>query len=600
MHRKKKRGLFFAIILWGIFSTVLASEDAPADLEKIVVSRSRNYFSDEYTLNPADLANLPYSSPVEALAVLPIDLQSRSPHAAIQTDYSLRGSNFQDVLILLNGQRINDPQTAHFNSDIPITRADIAGLEVLPSASSSLFGPDAIGGAVNFVIQKPEEEKYILALSGGEHNTFSELFSVSQKIKALGLRLSVENQQSSGFREDTDFRKFTASAVASLALPLGSFDLSWGYQKKDFGAFDFYTPGKGYPSREWTRTYLLDTGLHLEKDGLLIKPNFIWRRHFDKFVLDKTLQRSDFISHHRNDTYTPNIYFQKDIAKLGKLGFGLEYGQERITSTTLGRHNRDHKSLFIDDSLNLAPKVSSDLSFRMDDFDGFNEVYTGSANLRYEFIPQNYLRLAVSRNMRVPSFTELYYGDDGFTIGNPNLSAEKSLNYEIGYELKKESFSFSPTIFFRREDDFIDWVWADASQRWQAQNISGADVLGIETQFGWELNKIASVNTNYTYINKFTDKSGYLLKYGPNYSRHLWNTEFIFKLPFGSQSIGFTYKQKPGRSGWFLLNARGNFNLNKNMAIFVSGTNLLNVGYQEIEGIPQPGRWIDSGIKLEW
>jgi len=597
--RKIKLSVFSLISIFVLVSRAFALEDPSADLERIVVSKNRSYLLDEYTVNAADLTNLPYSSPIEALNTLPVDLQSRSGHAAIQTDYSLRGSNFQDVLILLNGQRINDPQTAHFNSDIPFTSADIARLQVLPSASSSLCGPDAIGGAVNFLIKKPQEEKYILGLSGGEHNTFSEFFSVSHKIKGLGLRLSVENEQSSGFRDDTDYKKFTASCVSSLALPLGAFDLSFGYQKKDFGAFDFYTPGLGYPSKEWTRTYLLDAGSNLEKDGLLIKPNFIWRRHLDKFVLDKTLQRSAFLANHRNDTYTPNIYFQKDIARLGKLGFGLEYGQERITSTTLGRHNRNHRSIYFDDSLNFNSQISSGLSLRMDDFDGFNNVYTGSLNLRYEITPGNFLFLAASRNMRVPSFTELYYNDPT-TQGNSTLSAEKSMNYEIGYELKKASFSFSPLIFFRREDDFIDWVKTDPAQKWQAKNIPGADVLGIETQVQWEINKIASVNTNYTYINKFTDRAGYLFKYGPNYSRHLWNSECVFKLPLGSQSIGFTYKQKAGRSGWFLLNCRLNLNLNKNTVLFISGTNLLNVGYQEIEGIAQPGRWMSGGVKLEW
>ncbi|MFH0855858.1 MAG: TonB-dependent receptor [Candidatus Omnitrophota bacterium] len=599
MQKIKWRVLLFIIIAAGLFLPVFAEDNSEAILEKIVVSKNRSLLLEQYSLDPADFENLPYSSPIEALSALPIDLQSRSPHDAIQTDYSLRGSSFQDVLILLNGERVNDPQTAHFNSDLPFTRADISRLQVLPSASSSMFGPDAIGGAVNFVVKKPAEKKCVLELSGGQYGTFSQLFSLSDKIKDLGIRLSVENEDSGGFYEDTDYKKFTTSLVSSLGLPLGTFDLNAGYQKKDFGAYDFYTPGLGYPSKEWTRTYLLDAGLDLDKDGLIIKPNFIWRRHFDKFMLDKTGARSSFVANHRNDTYTPNIYIQKDLLRLGKAGLGFEYGDERITSTTLGRHNREHKSIFLDDAVTLTPQLYSDLSFRWDDYAGFNNTYTGSAALRYEILPFNFLHCAISSNMRVPSFTELYYNDPT-TIGNSSLNAEQSLNYEIGYEIKKEDFSFGPTLFFRREDDFIDWVKTDSVKPWQAQNISGADVFGIETKLGIKLNRAISLDTNYTYINKFRNDSGYLFKYGQNYARHLCNAEFKFKLPFGMQSVGFTYKQKPGRSGWFLLNARANFNLNKNTEFFISATNLLNVGYQEIEGIPQPGRWVDSGIRLEW
>ncbi|MDD5027014.1 MAG: TonB-dependent receptor [Candidatus Omnitrophica bacterium] len=599
MQKIKRRVLFFLVIMLGLFSPALGEDNSLSRLEKIVVAKNRKFFLEQYSLDSADFVSLPYNSFIEGLSILPVDLQSRSPQDAIQTDYSLRGSSFQDVLILLNGERVNDPQTAHFNSDIPFTRADISRLQVLPAASSSMFGPDAIGGAINFVIRKPDEKKCILELSGGQYGSFSQLLSVSDKIRDLGVRLSVENEESGGFHEDTDYKKFTASAVSSLGLPLGSLDLNIGYQRKDFGAYDFYTPGQGYPSKERTRTYLLDAGLNLDKEGLIIKPNFIWRRHFDKFTLDKTGLRSNFVANHRNDTYTPSIYFQKDFLKLGKAGFGAEYGNERITSTTLGRHTREHKSIFIDDTLALAPQIYIDLSFRLDDYAGFKNVYTGAAALRYEINPANFLHCAVSRNMRVPSFTELYYSDPT-TIGNSSLSAEESLNYEIGYEMKRKKLFSGLTLFLRREDDFIDWVRTDPSQPWQAQNIPGADVFGIEAKFEWEINRITSVNSNYTYINKSANKAGYLFKYGENYSRHLWNSELKLKLPFGSQSMGFTYKQKPGRSGWFLLNARANFRLNKDMSLFLSGTNLLNVGYQEIEGIPQPGRWVGSGFKLEW
>ena len=319
----------------------------------------------------------------------------------------------------------------------------------------------------------------VLESSGGQYNSFAELFSVSKKVDDLGLRLSVEDSQSSGFREDTDYKNFTASFVSSFDLPTGAFDLDFGYQDKEFGAYDFYTPGQGYLSKEWTKTYLLNSGLNLEKDGLLIKPNFLWRRHYDKFALDKTQVRSKYLSHHRNDTFTPNIYIQKDTGVIGKVGLGLEYGQERIDSTTLGEHKRDHKSIFIDDAYEVNDKLIFGLSFRTDDFDGFNDMYTGSLSLKYEVYKSNFLHFNLSRSMRAPSFTELYYSDPT-TVGSSSLSAESAINYEIGYELKKQKFILGSNIFLRQEDDAIDWVKTSSSQtKWQAQNISGTQSFGI-------------------------------------------------------------------------------------------------------------------------
>jgi outer membrane cobalamin receptor len=64
--------------------------------------------------------------------------------------------------------------------------------------------------------------------------------------------------------------------------------------------------------------------------------------------------------------------------------------------------------------------------------------------------------------------------------------------------------------------------------------------------------------------------------------------------------MGLIYKKKPDRRGWFLLNTAFNYRINKAAEIFLKISNLLNVEYQEIEGIPQPGRWIEAGIRVEW
>jgi vitamin B12 transporter len=570
------------------------------DLEPIVISKNKTHLSREYSLDSSELKESPSDSPVEALGALPLDLQSRSPKSGIQTDFSLRGSTFQGVLMLMDGQRVNDPQTAHHNSDIPLTAEDIKRIDVLPGVGASVFGPDAIGGAVNIILKKPQTKKIVLELGGGEHKSGSGLFSITDKINNLGVRLSLENRESKGFRYDTDYKKFTSALSACVDVPDGDFNANFGYQEKEFGAFDFYTPGSNYPSKEWTKTYLLGTGFNLDKGGLIIKPNFSWRRHYDKFMLDKTQLRSNYLNHHRTDTFTPNIYFQKEAGVLGRLGAGFEYGEEMISSTNLGKHTRAHKSIFMDDSKDLSARLSLGLSFRSDDFEGFDRAYTGSMNLRYNLFDENYLRLGTSRSIRVPSFTELYYSDPT-TLGNSALSAEKSINYQAGYDYKKGRLSFGSTLFFRKEEDFIDWVKLTSSQaQWQVENVTDDSVCGIENYMKLEISPNVTLGSNYTYINKLVDERGYIYKYGPNYAKHVLNNTLSINTPFGPQSIILSYKKKPGRRGWFLLNTRLNYNLNKFSSLFAEASNLFNVEYQEIEGIAQPGRWIDGGVRFEW
>jgi len=590
--------LFVIVILLSYFEFAFCSLDI--DLEPIVITKSKIHLLNPYSLESDNLKNLPSDSFIESLNIFPLDLQSRALKSGIQTDFSLRGSTYQGVLVLIDGQRVNDPKLGHYNCDLPLTQEDIQRIEVIPGVGSSLFGPDAIGGAINIILKKPQDKRKVLELKGGQYKTGSGLFSITDKINDLGVRLSVENHESAGFSEDTDFKKFIATLVSSLEIPDGAFDLSWGYLEKEFGAYDFYTPGLGYPSKEWIKAYHLNTGFTLDKEGFIIKPNFLWRRHYDKFMLDKTLIRSRSLNHHRSDVYTPNIYFQKGTETLGRIGLGLEYGEEKVKSTVLGKHNRNHKSMFIDNSKDLTSKLSLGLSARTDDYDGFDQAYAGSLNFRYKISDEYSLHSGISRSIRIPAFHELYY-NDSTTTGDSALSCEKSLNYESGLDYKKERFSTGTTFFLRQEEDSIDWIKRTPTQaKWQAENITEAEVSGIENYLKLKINPILTLDSNYSYINKRINDRGFKYKYGPNYIKHLINNMFSFNLPFGVQTIGFTYKKKPSRRGWFLLNTRLSYNLNKTSQLFVEVSNLLNVEYQEIEGIPQPGRWAMAGMRIDW
>lgn len=590
----------FVLILFFLTSSYgFCQESNCVELEPIIINKDKAHRLKTYSLKISQIKQLNYISPIEALKVSPVDLQSRSPKGGIQTDFSLRGSGFEGVLILLDGQRINDPQTAHHNSDIPMTFEDLQAIEVSPGISSSLYGPDAIGGAINFVTRKPDEDEFVLESSFGSYNTMSNLMSITEANEDSGFRLSLENQESDGFYEDTDFKKFTSNVNSRLKIQDAQFNLNFGYQEKEFGAYDFYTPKSGFLSKEWTKTFLLNTGIELNKEGLLIKPNFLWRRHFDKFLLDKTLSRSLYLNHHRTDIYTPGMYLQKEMPVLGRLGLGLEYGDELINSTNLGKHSRQHKSVFFDYSKDFCENIGVGSSFRADDYEGFDRSYTGSISSKIKFREFNSVGFGISKSIRVPTFTELFYNDPT-TSGSRGLSAEESITYQLGYDYLHGELSFGLTFFFRNEKDVIDWVkHQPLDAKWLAENISGQDTFGIENYLKLDINEHMNIALNYAYTDKHS-QGGYIYKYGKNYARHLVNAALTFNPCFGTQSLIFNYKKKPDRDGYLLTDVRLSYKLNRNAELFFNCDNIFNVEYQEIEGIPQPGRWLEAGVRFEW
>ena len=83
-----------------------------------------------------------------------LNLQARGGNG-VQTDLSIRGTTFEQSLVLLNGLRINDPETAHLNLDIAVPLEAISRIDVLHGSGSTFYGSDALGGAVNLITSQP-------------------------------------------------------------------------------------------------------------------------------------------------------------------------------------------------------------------------------------------------------------------------------------------------------------------------------------------------------------------------------------------------------------------------------------------------------------
>ena len=131
MLKINRCGIFFIIIFLNYSNLAFCDEDSSLDLEPIIITKSNIHLASPYSLDSDSLKNLPFTSWAEALTFTPLDLQSRTLKAGIQTDFSLRGSTYQGVLVLIDGQRVNDPKLGHYNCDLPLTREDIQMIDLI-------------------------------------------------------------------------------------------------------------------------------------------------------------------------------------------------------------------------------------------------------------------------------------------------------------------------------------------------------------------------------------------------------------------------------------------------------------------------------------
>ena len=199
-----------------IFFSVIPAFAAQQPIEERVVVTANAYpvpfenLSRTVTvITREDLDNLPAQSISDILAhATSVDVRSRSPFG-LQTDLSVRGSAFSQVLVLVDGMRINDSQTGHHNADFPVQLQDIERIEVLLGSGSSIYGADAFGGIVNIVTRR-HPERASASISGGQHGFVDGSFSMGWHKGKLEQSISASANRSSGFQYDRDFRSVAA------------------------------------------------------------------------------------------------------------------------------------------------------------------------------------------------------------------------------------------------------------------------------------------------------------------------------------------------------------------------------------------------------
>ena len=532
------------------------------------------------------------------------DVRTRGPYG-VQADISLRGTPFEESLVLLDGVNLNDPKSGHHNMDLPLTLFDIERVDITYGTASSIYGSGAIGGAVDLVLKKPEDEiSFLFSSSAGSCDFYSEGASFNIPMGVLKNRSSVEWKKSRGYARETEFDILTASSHSELAFDRGKLEVFMGYLTKHFGASSFYS--NRYPNQEES----INTGIIIAKgeikDGAIsIAPSFYWKRLQDKFILDRNIP-----SFSRND-HTMNLYGGEVSSEvktdLGRIASGVGVGCEDISSTNLNEHYRIKNSAFIEYE-NRILNFLVNTSARLEYYSTFGFELSPAFNVGYEIFPSLTVRGGVARAFRAPTFTELYYSTVA-NKGNPDLKPENAWNYEVGIDYTTPIVNASSTIFLRNTKHIIDWTRESPSSAWQAENIGEFDMYGVEASLKLDIEKLSdktplkSAYLKYAYLQGL-DKKGVTSKYVLEYLKHNLSAGLRWKLPFGfTEELNFAFRKRIGSEKYFLLDStiHRDIKLRKGKAtFFVKLSNIFNTGYSEGGDIKMPGFAVFGGMDVRF
>jgi iron complex outermembrane receptor protein len=542
-----------------------------------------------------------------------LNLQARSANG-VQADLSLRGTTFEQSLILLNGLRINDPETGHLNLDIPVPLDAITRIDILHGSGSTFYGSDAIGGAVNLLTQPPAPGLSIIASAGG-----GSYGSIEQHLRAAYTNGPVA-EQLTGSRETSDGfildRNYSSNALASetwLTLKPGTTDILLAASDRPYGANLFYGP---YDSWERTKGWSASIQQQL---GKKTAASFGYRRHSDLFVLFAD-QPAIYENNHVTTSYEGALRRADTIASNTTLSYGLEADGDTIHSNSLGEHARNQGAGYANLNLRALRRFSLSVGAREEILSSNGSVFSPSVAAAYTLTHTIRLRASAGHGFRLPTFVDLYYADPT-TIGNPNLKPESSWSYEAGLDWTPSNgrLTLTATAFRLQQKDTIDYSKLALAtpaltfaEPYQAVNIQNLSITGAEATARLRLTTNQQLQFSYTAAHAASPPPNLISEYAYNYAAQnalfAWSGTLPGTLPgallgaLGHQLSAHTQLnivQRTQHTAYPLWDVSLSRNTGR-LRPYLRVLNLSNTGYQEIPQVPLQGRTILAGTEFNW
>jgi vitamin B12 transporter len=564
------------------------------------------------------IKSLPARSISELLSyVSGVDVRQRGPGGS-QADISMDGGTFDQTLVLLNGVKVSDPQTGHNMMNLPISIDDIDHIEVLRGSASRIYGLNALTGAINIVTKVPQSTGVSANVFAGssfkqkeqDNGTYSNYGIRASGTLATGSSshlFSASQEAGNGYRYNTAFNNqkfYYQGKIKTVGTDV--LDVSAGYIHNNFGANAYYSSPGDKEAEETVNTILASVAYtkQVSKTWTLI-PRISYRNNEDDYLYIK--QTPDkFHNHHRTHVFDAelNNTFQTSI---GTFGLGLEARTENINSSNLGKRDRTNagiygeykfeplKNLFI--NTGVYTNYNSDYGWQA--FPGIDAGYNIFGDWK--------LFVNLGTGQRLPTYTDLYYKGPT-NIGNDQLQSEKSKFAEGGLKYNADKLIFNASYFYRRINNFIDWVKAQQTDPWQPQNFSTLNTKGFTVSADYTLLKeqrnavFHTLRAGASYTN--LDPNVKTTIANANFSRYALET--LRNQLSGTLNAGFykawsatltaRYCERINYKDYTVLDARLSFN-QKHYNIYADGANLFNAKYMEAGAVPMPGTWLTFGVK---
>ena len=571
-----------------------------------------------------------------------VDVRQRAPLGA-QTDISIRGGTSEQITILLNGINICDPQTGHNAFDLPIDISDIERIEVLEGPAGRVFGTSSLLGAINVVTKMPKQTSADVHAEGGSFGYLSSGARGNWLYGKWNNQVSGSYARSDGYSRSKDGR-LNAGFEGSKLFYQGQCDddalrVSWhaGVRTKGWGSSTSYATPKWKADDQFEHTDKIYTAIQAEtKQGTFhFHPSIYWNQSRDRY--EGYHGQPDLMKYNYNRLNVCGVNLNSYFDWVGgRTAFGAEFRNEDLVSGNLGEplhtpvhiHGTERDYTLGLNRTNLSFHLEHNILLRQFTLSaGFIAVKNTWNEMPFKVYPGidmsyrlgNHWKVYASYNssLRMPSFTELYYSVGGHKA-DKYLKPEELHAVEGGVKYLSRVVTASASVFHHHSRNMIDWILdtSVADPVWESVNHTKVNTMGVETacdihfQELWSSQQfLQSFHIAYTYLNE-DKKAGEHIQsqYSLEYLRHKLTASLqLHLISYLDMGINYRFQDRVGSytnlegetknySPYGITDVRLSWN-HPRYTLYIEGNNLFDKTYVDYGLVPQPGLWINSGIK---
>lgn len=490
-------------------------------------------------------------------------------------------------------------------------------VEVLRGPASVLYGSNAMGGVINIVTRKMEDDGVNTNVRAGygSYNTVETELTNRIRRGRFSSVISGSYNRTDGHRSDMGFEQY--GGYAKLGYEIAD---NWNL-RGDVNVTHF---NASYPGP--VNAPLLDgdqritRGMtsfavenHYEKTSGAVSIFYNWGNHWinDGYTPSAGEGPQDDRFNSRDNMMGVSLYQSARLFKGNRITMGFDWfrygghawseyvsGEEKGTTSDLVDKQEDEVAGYVDFRQDIGSWLTFNAGLRADHHSRIGLEWVPQAGLAFHLPHSIELKASASKGFRYPILREMYM----FPPQNPDLQPESMWNYELAFSqrLIGGRLTYGVNLFHIDGKNLIMTLPNPNGSGMLNQNSGKIKNAGVELQAAYRIDRHWSVDCNYSFLhmeNPVVAAPEHKLYAGANFSHGRWN------ISTGVQYIEGLYTsvgENAGKENFILWNIRASFRALKWLDIWARGENLLAQEYEINAGYPMPGATVMGGFSVNF